>query len=437
MTESTNANQEAMEEPEPPETADDPLRDAETVVAVFGGVRPMAARLGIAATTIQGWKSRGNIPETRRQAVIEAAQADGLDLTVPQFEDTPEEAPGDAAEAPLAETVTASDQIRQGSTGGGLAWLALIVAIVAVIAQLAFPQWSPSIHGAPQVEVPRDIIDRLDAFERRPKAPDLSVRVVAAERAIDALRQRGSTTAQPDVTLQLRAFSDRIDTLTCALETARLEGRAADDGSAATLLELRGAVEALSQKVEQAVVDTAQTSARKSSIIVAVGALEVALGDGLPYGYALASVQRLAKTDDKDYAESIAVLQTHASTGIPTRSQLASRLDTLIAARGEPVWTAETDSWTDRVLRKVDAVVSIRRLDDDAGTAGTLRQARKALANNDLKGAAETLKGAGGPTGDWARDAARRVAADQALSRLRHWTLKALDAAATETPVTQ
>ena len=239
------------------------------------------------------------------------------------------------------------------------------------------------------------------------------------------------------MTLQLRAFSDRIDTLTAALETARSEGQAADDGSAATLLELRGAVEALSQKVDQAVVDNAQTSARKSSIIVAVGALEVALGDGLPYGYALASVQRLAKTDDKDYAESVAILQTHASTGIPTRSQLASRLDTLIAARGEPVWTAETDSWTDRVLRKIDAVVSIRRLDDDAGTARTLRQARKALANNDLKGAAETLKGAGGPAGDWAHDAAQRVAADQALSRLRHWSLKALDAAATEKPVTQ
>jgi hypothetical protein len=437
MTESTNADQEAKEEPESTEAMDDSLRDAEMVVAAFGGVRPMAARLGIAATTIQGWKSRGNIPENRRQAVLEAAQADGIDLTVPQVEDTAEEAPNDAAEAPLADTATASHQSRQSSTGAGPAWLALIVAILAVIALLAFPQWSPLIYGAPQAEVPHDIIDRLDALERRPKVPDLSGRIVAAERAIDALQQRGSTAAQPDVTPQLRTLSDRVDTLTRALETARSEGRAADDGSAATLLELRGAVDALSQKVDQAVVDTAQTSARKSSIIVAVGALEVALGDGLPYGYALASVQRLAKADDKDYAESVAILQTHASTGIPTRSQLASRLDTFIAARGEPVWTAETGSWTDRVLRKIDAVVSIRRLDDDAGTASTLRQARKALANNDLKGAAETLKGAGGPAGDWAHDAAQRVAADQALSRLRHWSLKALDAAATEKPVTQ
>ena len=184
MTESTNADQEAKEEPGSTEAMDDPLRDAEMVVAAFGGVRPMAAQLGIAVTTIQGWKSRGNIPENRRQAVLEAAQSDGIDLTVPQVEDTAEEAPNDAAEAPLADAATASHQSRQSSSGAGPAWLALIVALFAVIALLGFPQWSPLIHGAPQAEVPRDIIDRLDALERRPKVPDLSGRIVAAERAI-------------------------------------------------------------------------------------------------------------------------------------------------------------------------------------------------------------------------------------------------------------
>ena len=66
------------EEQEQAGILDDPLRDAETVISAFGGVRPMASRLGIAATTIQGWKSRKNIPENRRQMVLEAVQADGL-----------------------------------------------------------------------------------------------------------------------------------------------------------------------------------------------------------------------------------------------------------------------------------------------------------------------------------------------------------------------
>ena len=62
MIDSGNANQDLVEEEERAGTLDDPLRDTEMVISAFGGVRPMASRLGIAATTIQGWKSRKNIP---------------------------------------------------------------------------------------------------------------------------------------------------------------------------------------------------------------------------------------------------------------------------------------------------------------------------------------------------------------------------------------
>ena len=85
--------------------------DASAVIDAFGGVRPMASRLGVAATTIQGWKSRGNIPEGRRQAVQDVAAAAGIDLSglsagteipdEPVSEDTPEEAVAETiSEAP-------------------------------------------------------------------------------------------------------------------------------------------------------------------------------------------------------------------------------------------------------------------------------------------------------------------------------------------------
>ena len=35
------------------------LDNAEKVVAAFGGIRPMAKKLGVAVTTVQGWKERG------------------------------------------------------------------------------------------------------------------------------------------------------------------------------------------------------------------------------------------------------------------------------------------------------------------------------------------------------------------------------------------
>lgn len=49
---------------------------AERVIARFGGIRPMATKLGVAVSTVQGWKLRGHIPAGRR-AAIEGAAAEG------------------------------------------------------------------------------------------------------------------------------------------------------------------------------------------------------------------------------------------------------------------------------------------------------------------------------------------------------------------------
>lgn len=53
---------------------------AEPVIEAFGGLRPLANRLDITASTVQGWKKRGVIPENRMEAVIAAARASGIDL---------------------------------------------------------------------------------------------------------------------------------------------------------------------------------------------------------------------------------------------------------------------------------------------------------------------------------------------------------------------
>jgi hypothetical protein len=435
MTDSANV---MGEEQEQAGILDDPLRDAETVISAFGGVRPMASRLGIAATTIQGWKSRKNIPENRRQMVLEAVQADGLKTAVLQINGAMKDDSfdSDTVTKVAAETLPVSDQRLHASKIGSI-WPALIVGIIAAAGILTFPNWSPLIHGNPQAEVPRDVIDRLDALERHPKAPELMDRIAAAERVLDGLQRRAVSAPQTNLSPQLRALSIRVDTLTQALEKARSEMRALDDGSAATLSRMQETVTALSQKMDRAVVDVGQSSVRNSSVLVAIGALEVTLGEGLPYAFALASIEQLAKTDDEDYTQSVAVLDAHAATGIPSRSQLVRRLDALIDYRGKPVWAAATDSWSDRILREIDAVISIRQVNKGSGMASELRQARAALTTNDLKGAADVLQKAGGSAGDWARDAKRRVAADQALYRLRLWALKALEAATTEKSTTQ
>jgi predicted nucleic acid-binding Zn-ribbon protein len=60
-------------------TDDNPM-DAERLIAAFGGIRPMAKKIGVAVTTVQGWKERGNIPMAHLPKIRAAAAEEGIDL---------------------------------------------------------------------------------------------------------------------------------------------------------------------------------------------------------------------------------------------------------------------------------------------------------------------------------------------------------------------
>ena len=59
----------------------DPIKNANELIERFGGIRPMAAKTGVAVTTIQGWKKRDAIPAARRALIISAAADNGVDLS--------------------------------------------------------------------------------------------------------------------------------------------------------------------------------------------------------------------------------------------------------------------------------------------------------------------------------------------------------------------
>lgn len=53
---------------------------AVAVIELFGGIRPMAKDLGVAVSTVQGWKERESIPANRHDQIRAAAQKKGLAL---------------------------------------------------------------------------------------------------------------------------------------------------------------------------------------------------------------------------------------------------------------------------------------------------------------------------------------------------------------------
>lgn len=53
---------------------------AEEIISIFGGIRPMASKLGIPVTTVQGWKKRKKIPNSRVIDILNAAISLGIDV---------------------------------------------------------------------------------------------------------------------------------------------------------------------------------------------------------------------------------------------------------------------------------------------------------------------------------------------------------------------
>lgn len=57
------------------------LDNAEEIILRFGGIRPMANKMDVPVTTVQGWKKRNVIPGNRIDDVLEAAQDNDVDLS--------------------------------------------------------------------------------------------------------------------------------------------------------------------------------------------------------------------------------------------------------------------------------------------------------------------------------------------------------------------
>lgn len=64
-----------------PQNDADALNDAEKIIERFGGIRPMATKMNVPVTTVQGWKKRNVIPGNRRNDVLAAARMHQVDLS--------------------------------------------------------------------------------------------------------------------------------------------------------------------------------------------------------------------------------------------------------------------------------------------------------------------------------------------------------------------
>jgi len=111
MGDDTKPAGEGLDDSSKPSNGGDETPPALRVIGAFGGIRPMANKLDVPVSTVQGWKERGVIPESRHDEIRAAATAHDVALDDADLDASAEVPPEAHPEAPAeaeAEAETAA-----------------------------------------------------------------------------------------------------------------------------------------------------------------------------------------------------------------------------------------------------------------------------------------------------------------------------------------
>lgn len=91
------------------DNANTTLPNSLEIIERFGGIRPMATKLDVPVTTVQGWKKREAIPLARKKLIMQAAQEHGVSLddllSAANAVKASEEARQETKQAPIQEPI--------------------------------------------------------------------------------------------------------------------------------------------------------------------------------------------------------------------------------------------------------------------------------------------------------------------------------------------
>jgi hypothetical protein len=409
------------------------LADTAAIIEAFGGIRPMAHKLDVPVSTVQGWKQRDAIPANRADDILAAAAAHGVDLSSigSVSEATEAASSGRPAEAKGSHV---PPQKREGD-GPRSDRAALAVAIIALVIALGAGGWillGDGGQGAGPGGDSADISDRLNALEATVKTPvdgtsqrQLSAEITQLRGEIE--RVAGAQIATSTSAARLGEIDTRLQAAESELE--QVQRRTASDSQTAAaalsaaqseIAQLRQQLAALGENRSS----TAQNVSDAVGLALAAGRLQRAMDKGAPYQDVLINL-RAASTSDATIGVILDRLAGRAGAGIPTREALTRSFSGVARA---VVSAAEVDAaagWTDRTLQRIRSVASVRRIGPDVpGDAPDARIARAEgkLLGGDFAGAVaelDDLSGAAASAAASWRDGARaRLDADIAVGEI-------------------
>jgi hypothetical protein len=427
-------------------THTDGLKNVDQLINRFGGMRPMARKLDIAVSTIQGWKKRDHIPADRLDDVVIAAKAnqislDGYDVTSNTAnENKPELKTTSAVTPPVIEAPSKispprenynldAGKIKSDAVKRSVLTTVSILAILGGVGYVLFGQDAQDIvniaKDQKQIEQRFETIDKqYSSFEHTvtqglnslsDQVTDIAAAVGVERNADGQIILNNNMSMSERVTgleSRLRSAGEEIDLgqLMNRFDTVTQSTQVSGDNVQA-LNDLRLVIDSLQSRMGefetnlQNAKDNNEELAKSlenvtgrdmgaAAMLLAMTQMRSSLNREQPFAQDLVVLQELVGDEDPALTASIQRLAPYAENGVLTPEGLSSEFrgmagDILSAAlRGEEV------SVQDKIMGRIGQILSVEK--DGKPVMGIKEQeivskAQKALDKGDVAGALREL----------------------------------------------
>jgi len=276
-------------------------------------------------------------------------------------------------------------------------------------------------------------VDKLAAQPATTTAAALPPEVAALPDRVAGLEQKlqAMTAQQPQDAAASQADQAALAKLQEQLDKLQQEstGLHIDVAAAQTQLAALQAAAAKLPALDQAIADLRRETTDRGALLLAVGQLATALDESHPFATPLAVLRRLAAARPAVAAElgpSLDAVAPAAERGIATLAELKAAFPAMAKAVVDRTGAPDQGSIGARLLGRVEQLVTIRPVGGEVQgdePAARIARAETRLAADDLAGAVAEVGAITGiaaePAGAWLAAARARLAAAQAIERLR------------------
>ena len=426
-------------------TETDGLKNVDVLINRFGGMRPMARKMDVAVSTIQGWKKRDHIPSERVDDVVAAARANHVSLEgikIPdmanqnerQSEKVTEEAPLKASSASANTAYVSSTsptrpqytinpaKIRAQAVRRSVFTTLGVLAVLGGMGYVLFGQ---------EVEQVRELAHNQEAVQQRFNSLEttmtngLNALGVQVDTAMTALGLEQGQAGEviynkPQTVMQrIEALEARFGGVSGDFDLGQLmtkfqsmtlsaEGQTEMQNALADLknivLSMQGEMGELNTSLEQAQQDNdalsrslenvSQKDLGAAAMLLALTQMRTSLDRSEPFADDLAMLKKLAGEDNPELQASIDRLAPYAESGVLTPEGLSEELRGLSSDIAAAKLRGENVSIKDKIMARLSQILSINK--DGQPVMGTEDQkivaaAQAALDRGDVRTAMQAL----------------------------------------------